>query len=280
MGKRVKIKGGFIGVWLGDGTLGYDEGDEVVLSDRQYERLTAGVKSQVLEVLAEVPDPQSEANLATQAELDAALLNYASKVDPAGVDFAGPLTVGGKPVGGGGDGSTPADDYLRPGYFYMFAPAGVGLQSVALASNVLYLRPIRLPVTKTLSGLGVNLAVTAAGATLTMGVYSNSVGVPGQVLAQGTVVTDAGSAAVVPMNTVLTKGVYWLALFSPNAPTVTAFSGSEFSEPMVGTTTAPVSAINQSQYLQATHTTSTLTDNPVVIAGANATPLVSVRFSA
>lgn len=70
MPRKVKIKPGLKQVTLPNGRI-YAAGDEVVLTDAQYARLTGTAKTALLLDLGAVADPEVDASFATDAELAA-----------------------------------------------------------------------------------------------------------------------------------------------------------------------------------------------------------------
>jgi len=97
--------------------------------------------------------------------------------------------------------------------------------TLALTANILYAMPFFVPTTTPYTSISIEVSTLKAGASIQLGIYRDSSGVP------GALVLDAGnvSAAATGLKTIviaqtLTPGWYWLVGLASDTPTVRACS--------------------------------------------------------
>jgi hypothetical protein len=159
------------------------------------------------------------------------------------LDLNGPVTLtgaagtSGQVLTSAGAGATPTwgnFNALRWRTGAVYAPTGA--TAVAAAGNLtnIYMVPIYIPNTITLTKIGVNVttAATTAGSTIKLGIYSNtnsgSSDLPNTLfLDAGTVASDTIGYKEITISQSVTAGIYWLALqFVTIQATVTAVNNA------------------------------------------------------
>jgi hypothetical protein len=137
-------------------------------------------------------------------------------------------------------------DYFRSGHFYTGVFHGA-TTSVNPVLTRLYARPFWVPVPSAFDRIAVNVstaATAASGGVVRMGVYSTTAGMPGALLAEGSLSSESTGSKEVTISLTLDPGIYWVAMASQvSVCSVTGHTSSTVGTPFVSdSTAAPTSA--------------------------------------
>lgn len=118
---------------------------------------------------------------------------------------------------------------------YYTAPFNMRAQqggSLTVAANTLYLIPYRQEITGSMAALSIAIGTAVAG-NVRLGLYSDSAGVPGSLIATaGTASTASTGIKDVAYTSSIPAGNYWLAAQFDAAPSVNVYDGT-LSSPQV-----------------------------------------------
>ena len=112
-----------------------------------------------------------------------------------------------------------------------YLPAGflLGYTTSAIQADRIIARYLWVARNITVDRIAVYVATAgAAGTVIRLGIYNNGTNLlPGSLLLDaGTVAVDSTGVKAITINQALTKGLYWLALFSDGAPTLGAHASA------------------------------------------------------
>lgn len=103
----------------------------------------------------------------------------------------------------------------------------VAQTTLALTANRLYGMPIYVPVTAFCQAIAARITTLAAGSSIRLGIYSDSSGVPGNLLVDAGVVSGAVADEVaLALVKWLPAGWYWLACLSDGTPILRDYESS------------------------------------------------------
>jgi len=172
-----------------------------------------------------------------------------------GVGSDGQVLTADTASAGGVKWATPASsggvDYWRSGnYNYPFPSSGALTTLVPFDVNYVYWCPFLLTVSKTFDRIAAYVTMQAASGQVRLGIYTNSGGVPANL------VVDAGQTSGATLGlkeatltgVTLTPDLYWLAVvMQTNYPTITAYPANT-NVPYFGFPNGPVSGLSNTQY--------------------------------
>ncbi len=137
----------------------------------------------------------------------------------------------------------------HPGYVsgnWYAIKRGTAATNVAQVADVLCAMPIFIAKRTTLSSLGVRVGTGAASTNVKLGIYANTGGRPGALIAQGTGAASCATSstdAVVTFssNPVLDVGIYWLASIFNGTPSIQSCSSNDQVIPsLIGSSTLSI----------------------------------------
>ncbi len=117
-------------------------------------------------------------------------------------------------------------ELLRTGYYYAF-PSAISSAYANVVADRLYAVPFWVARAMTFDRIAIDIRTVDVGSTTRLGIYNDGVN-----LAPGTLIDDSGTIDTGALTglqaididpTVLTKGLYWLALISDGTPEIRKF---------------------------------------------------------
>jgi hypothetical protein len=160
--------------------------------------------------------------------------------------------------------------YYSPNYNNTFATGATTLEQLRCV-------PFVVGRTTTFDRIAIEVTTAGAGGTVRLGIYSDTDGIPGEVvLDAGTVVTSALGVKEIIIDQELSPGLYWLAAVPQNGVAPSIYCVTAAGNFYVGHTSFP--GANSFSHYSLAGVVGALTDNPAVIAtGGAVSPRICLR---